>query len=295
MSNYFKHIILASATCLVLYTIYKLYDNEKSMSSLFNTQHFFNKELEELKKKVDLLSNNTNTTISSNQDIKIEDNIFETDNYNDKNITIVQNQIDDLKREIGNIEQLISDSSNSTADDNSEFNELANIELDKNSEFNDILHSNSDAALENNILNMKNSEDRDSVLSNDRSVNHIELLDNELNNLNEESSVPVQMDENYEEVDDKYINKDNKDNRDNIIDSLEVQNSMENDQSSITVDIIINNYSKKELEQKCLDNNLSKTGSKTVLANRLFKNNVKFSNLNNSVGNNNLVNDALEN
>ena len=98
MSNYFKHIILASATCLVLYTIYKLYDNEKSMSSLFNTQHYFNKELEELKKKVDLLSNNTNTTISSNQDIKIEDNIFETDNYNDKNITIVQNQIDDLKR-----------------------------------------------------------------------------------------------------------------------------------------------------------------------------------------------------
>ena len=45
MSNYFKHIILASATCLVLYTIYKLYDNEKSMSSLFNTQHYFNKQL----------------------------------------------------------------------------------------------------------------------------------------------------------------------------------------------------------------------------------------------------------
>lgn len=327
MTKYYLLILILLAILVSVYNLYSNYSlNNKilSLNSKLSELSLSTDKIKEqyshlLKKKnnnqLDNDDNFVNTVhLSNNRDIDYISN-KDIEKLNHKG-NIIQNDIEVLRDEIKNIEDLISDSTeskNSKKNNDSEFDGLANIDLDNNSEFGSFLDKNVN---ENDIKNKENtdieilsdlnSKENLSELNNEINNFHSEVnlseLNSEINNLHSEVNLTSNNLENNLNYEDNSINQNDnskkieltkdeikisdnnsddnidkksqkKQNRDNIIKLID--NIIE-PKKQINVNIILNNYTKKQLEQYCVELNLSKSGSKQILVDRLLDNNYIF-------------------
>ena len=251
--------------------------------------------------KVEVQNNN----INSNNDTLKEVNT----NKEGYSILSLQEDINKLRKEVNDIEELISSSTESKEtktdyknvsnkeysdieidekNNNSEFEELANIELDKNSEFNDILEQQVDMLVKDKIVYNESSEDNislkneENILITDnlkgKSDNHQENIFLHKEKLEEDveekhDEIP---EEKHEENIEENIEENNEEHKENIEDSIDVSFQKTIVVSDLDIQVISDKYTKKQLENFCNSINISKSGSKSILAKRLLDNKYNF-------------------
>lgn len=159
-----------------------------------------------------------------------------------QNINTVNDNIDDnLIQQVEQVKEYTQQVSGSQADDyqknnNSEFEDLANVDLEHNSEFDELL-DNSEDVQEENVQGDEEEQDEDKQSSQ-------QLLDGQSVNESEEFET-----------------------------ELELPNELKKE---VDIEVISNLYTKKQLENLCINNSLSKSGNKNTLVQRLLDNNVEL-------------------
>ena len=324
MNLYFKNILLSIIALFTVITIYKLYDFHKkfnyleaSINSILSSQSDITNQINNIqyinksespnnineKKKSE--NNNLDKSTPKNKINKISNLNNSKNKIKTEDVLKTEHEIKLLRRDISNIEQLISESDSNESNilyekhselsldnlnqenllgENSEFDDLANINLEKNSEFNDLI--------ENNIVEENNKKSNSisqytEITESEHNLNNLEKIEIEDKILSDKLS--KNEDYNIEQIIDNL--SDNGDivslnSKEKIIDTSHDGNiqNLSVPPNEITLDIITNNLSKKYLENLCLDNKLSKSGNKAILAQRLIDNNYNFSeNLNKNI------------
>ena len=159
-----------------------------------------------------------------------------------QNINTVNDNIDDnLIQQVEQVKEYTQQVSGSQADDyqknnNSEFEDLANVDLEHNSEFDELLDNSEDVQEEN-------VQDDEEELDEDKQSSQ-QLLDAQSVNESEEFET-----------------------------ELELPHELKKE---VDIEVISNLYTKKQLENLCINNSLSKSGNKNTLVQRLLDNNVEL-------------------
>lgn len=139
-------------------------------------------------------------------------------------------------QQVNEVVQIASRNDDYIKNNNSEFEDLANVDLEHNSEFDELLED---------VSNDDNTEQA--------------LLGEESNN---ESTG-----EHEEKLDSDSVEEETVDSDDNL-DGVEIDSNLK---MELDMDVITNSFTKTELINLCIENNVSKSGNKTVLVERLIE------------------------
>lgn len=139
-------------------------------------------------------------------------------------------------QQVNEVVQIASRNDDYIKNNNSEFEDLANVDLEHNSEFDELLED---------VSNDDNTEQA--------------LLGEESNN---ESTGEHEGKSDSDSVEEETVDSD-----DNL-DGVEIDSNLK---MELDMDVITNSFTKTELINLCIENNVSKSGNKTVLVERLIE------------------------
>ena len=138
-------------------------------------------------------------------------------------------------QQVNEVVQIASRNDDYIKNNNSEFEDLANVDLEHNSEFDELLED---------VSNDDNTEQA--------------LLGEESNN---ESTGEHEEKLDSDSVEEETVDSDN-------LDGVEIDSNLK---MELDMDVITNSFTKTELINLCIENNVSKSGNKTVLVERLIE------------------------
>ena len=138
-------------------------------------------------------------------------------------------------QQVNEVVQIASRNDDYIKNNNSEFEDLANVDLEHNSEFDELLEE------------VSNTDDNtDEALLGEESNNEHEIEENSESDEGEEETV----------------------NSNDNLDGVEIDSNLK---MELDIDVITNSFSKTQLINLCIENNVSKSGNKTVLVERLIE------------------------
>jgi len=138
-------------------------------------------------------------------------------------------------QQVNEVVQIATRNDDYIKNNNSEFEDLANVDLEHNSEFDELLEE------------VSNTDDNtDEALLGEESNNEHEIEENSESDEGEEETV----------------------NSNDNLDGVEIDSNLK---MELDIDVITNSFSKTQLINLCIENNVSKSGNKTVLVERLIE------------------------
>ena len=313
MKQYLTYILIGLAVAIVIglgYYIKKRIDTLEDQVKAVNAEMFTVRNYMSSEKRLandDMFSANTQQNISleinENRNIppvsqpsvnnaptqqtmhQSEDN----DQLSNNSVDRLNNEIHNLKNDINNIEDLIQDSSYGSS--NGDSIDINAAQYEEQLQNINTVNDNIDESLIKEVEQVKEFTQQISGSHTDdyQKNNNSEFED--LANVDLEHN--SEFDELIEDVDHSEENDEDTDVNEELLDNTpesvveseenEEEMSLENQvelsdelKKEVDIDVISNLYSKKQLENLCIANNLSKSGNKTTLVQRLLDNNVEL-------------------
>jgi hypothetical protein len=317
MKEYLKYILIGLAIAIVIglgyYAIKRIDKLEEKLTAteaeLFTVRNYMNSEKKladndvfsaNTQRNISLEINNSMPSgrtmpsgqgnISTNNQAPInrmseefDDN--ESGSSAENSVDVLNSEINNLRNDITNIEDLIQDSSYESSNNGSvdldaeEYeNQLNNINT-VNSQIDDSLIEQVEQVKEytQQISGSQNEEYQKNNNSEFEDLANVDLEHNsEFDELLVNDATTNNEDEENVSEDEEEVNQSEEEgsqDEDEIQDALEINSQLKNE---LDVNVISNLYSKRQLENLCTSNNLSKQGNKITLVQRLIDNNVKL-------------------
>ena len=324
MKEYLKYILIGLAIAIVIglgyYAIKRIDKLEEKLTAteaeLFTVRNYMNSEKKlanndvfsaNTQRNISLEINNqipSGRTMSSGQgnistnnqaarnEMSEEFDDNESGSSAENSVDVLNSEINNLRNDITNIEDLIQDSSYESSNNGSvdldaeEYEQQLNNINTVNGQIDDSLieqveqvkeYTQQISGSQNEEYQKNNNSEFEDLANVDLEHNSEfdELLVNDAttNNEDEENVSEDEEEINQEEEEVTQSEEEGSQDEDEIQDALEINSQLKNE---LDVNVISNLYSKRQLENLCTSNNLSKQGNKTTLVQRLIDNNVKL-------------------
>jgi len=221
--------------------------NEKSPNNSYDRLHNEVTNLRADINNIEDLLEDSSAGSESGESVNIDADMYEQQLQNIEttgNHPLDESLIEQVQQ-VNDVVQIATRTDDYIKNNNSEFEDLANVELEHNSEFDELLDNNT---------NEEDHTTNDALLGEESEGEESEEGDSEEGESEEES------------VEESINNGDN-------LDAMEIDSNLKKE---IDIDVITNRFSKNALMNLCIENNVSKSGNKTILVERLVDAGVYF-------------------
>ena len=254
--KYIKPLILLSIISAVLLSLFFLF---RRTNILLTSVNNLRNDLKSIKNQ-NLVSTSEREPFVNPTQNEQEHTQFDQIVNESTRLESTRQNIDNLKNSIEKLEDMISTSS---GDDDELDSEQTSWSLSSTGDENTIVQLDEDGDDEENII--QDLEDNNEHLEKDEPKN---LLSYDLADTGEKNSELEILLVEPKDVDETLS-----------IDMNKEGNLQKDMVDQVKIDVILNSYSKRNLEKLCGDNKLSKSGSKTILIKRLLNSGYEFTNV----------------